>query len=123
MRLTEVKRLLEAEILEGEELLEEVEVMTVCGADLMSDVLAFTKEKTLLLTGLTNPQVIRTAEMIDLIGIVFVRGKRPGEEVIKMAKEKRIPLLLTSYPLYETCGVLYAAGIDGCSGRRRSGGG
>lgn len=123
MRLTEVKRLLEAEILEGEELLEKVEVMTVCGADLMSDVLAFTKEKTLLLTGLTNPQVIRTAEMIDLIGIVFVRGKRPGEEVIKMAKEKRIPLLLTSYPLYETCGVLYAAGIDGCSGRRPSGGG
>lgn len=118
MKLTEVRRLLEAEVLEGEELLEEVEVMTVCGADLMSDVLAFTKEKTLLLTGLTNPQVIRTAEMIDLIGIVFVRGKRPGEEVIKMAKEKRIPLLLTSYPLYETCGVLYTAGIDGCSGHR-----
>lgn len=118
MKLSEVKELLKAEVLAGEDLLNQVEVLVACGADLMSDVLAFTKEKTLLLTGLTNAQVIRTVEMIDLIGVVFVRGKRPGEDVIKMAREKGIPLLLTMYPLYETCGILYAAGLNGCSGQR-----
>jgi hypothetical protein len=84
--------------------------------------LGFTKEKTLLLTGLTNAQVIRTAEVIDLSGIIFVRGKRPPQEVIAMAKERNLPLLMTELPLYETCGVLYSAGLEGCSGlpsRRR----
>jgi len=116
MNLTKIKELLKADVLVGEEFLDQVEVLTVCGADLMSDVLAFTKEKTLLLTGLTNNQVIRTAEMIDLSGIVFVRGKKPGPDVIKMAKEKRLPLLLTFYPLYETCGILFHTGLQGCSG-------
>jgi len=117
MKLTVIKEILRAEVLAGEEYLDQVEVLTVCGADLMSDVLAFTKEKTLLLTGLTNNQVIRTAEMIDLSGIVFVRGKRPGPDVLKMAKERKLPLLLTSYPLYEACGILFSTGLDGCGGR------
>ena len=79
MNLRKIQQLLAAEILWGEEVLDQVEPLCACGSDLMSDVLAFTKEKTLLLTGLTNAQVIRTAEMIDLSGIIFVRGKRPSK--------------------------------------------
>ena len=118
MKLKKIQKLLQAEVFWGEEFLERIEVVTVCGADLMSDVLAFFKEKTLLLTGLTNAQVIRTAEMIDLSGIVFVRGKRPGNDLIEMAKERSLPLLMTTLPLYETCGILYTAGLEGCSGKR-----
>lgn len=102
------------EILSAEALVEptgKIEILTGCGADLMSDVLAFSKEKTVLLTGLTNPQVIRTAEMIDLVMVVFVRGKNPPEETIKLAKEKEVPLLVTDKPLYESCGLLYEAGL------------
>ena len=122
MNLREIQQLLAAEILWGEEILDGVEPRYACGSDLMSDVLAFTKERTLLLTGLTNAQVIRTAEMIDLSGIIFVRGKRPPQEVVTMAKERNLPLLMTELPLYETCGILYPAGLEGCSGlpsRRR----
>ena len=85
-----------------------------CGADLMSDVLAFTHAGTLLLTGLTNPQVVRTAEMAGISAIVFVRGKIPPPETIKLAEEKGIPLLATRYTLYETCGRLYTAGLPSC---------
>ena len=85
-----------------------------CGADLMSDVLAFTHAGTLLMTGLTNPQVVRTAEMAGIVAIIFVRGKYPPPETIALAEEKGIPLLATRYTLYETCGRLYAAGLPGC---------
>lgn len=117
MKLSKVKELLNAQVLSGETILDQTEALSACGADLMSDVLAFTKEKTLLLTGLTNPQVIRTAEMIDLVGVVFVRGKRPGDDVVAMARERELPILLTDLPLYETCGLLYGAGMIGCSAR------
>ncbi len=117
MKLSEVRRVLRAEVLSGEELLDEVEALSACGADLMSDVLAFTKERTLLCTGLTNPQVVRTAELIGLCGLVFVRGKRPPGEVVAMAAERHLPVLLTTYPLYETCGLLFAAGLPGCRGQ------
>ncbi|MCX7779506.1 MAG: DRTGG domain-containing protein [Negativicutes bacterium] len=114
MKLIDVQKILRAEVLcGGEYLTRDVEV--ACGADLMSDVLAFTKEKALLLTGLTNIQVIRTAEMSDLVGIVFVRGKRPGPEVLQLAAAKGIPLLLSDYPMYESCGILYRVGLKGCS--------
>ncbi|HMM22839.1 MAG TPA: DRTGG domain-containing protein [Selenomonadales bacterium] len=109
MKLSDVKAILQAEVICGAEHLDQ-EAITVCGADLMSDVLAFSKEKTLLLTGLTNVQVIRTAEMGDLVGIVFVRGKRPGPEVIDMARDNGIPLMVTEYPLFESCGLLYSQG-------------
>jgi len=85
-----------------------------CGADLMSDVLAFTHAGTLLLTGLTNPQVIRTAEMAGIQAVVFVRGKYPPPETIALAEEKGIPLLASRYTMYETCGRLYQAGLPGC---------
>jgi len=89
-------------------------VAMACGADLMSDVLAFTHAGTLLLTGLTNPQVIRTAEMAGIQAVVFVRGKYPPPETIALAEEKGIPLLASRYTMYETCGRLYQAGLPGC---------
>lgn len=81
---------------------------------MMSDVLAFTRPGSVLLTGLTNPQVVRTAEMLDLKGIVFVRDKRPDEKTVEMARSLNLVLILTPYPLYESCGRLYAAGLGGC---------
>jgi len=86
-----------------------------CGCDLMSDVLAFIKRDTLLLTGLTNNQVIRTAEMADIRAVCFVRGKRPDKAVIALAEEKNIAVVATSLPLFEACGRLYRAGLVGCS--------
>ncbi|MFI5358996.1 MAG: hypothetical protein ACHQYO_02995 [Halanaerobiales bacterium] len=88
------------------------EIETACGCDLMSDVLAFSQEKTLLLTGLTNPQVIRTAEMTDIRFIIFVRGKRPQEETIALAREKGINLYMSPKPMFECCGLLYKAGLN-----------
>lgn len=87
------------------------EIETVCGCDLMSDVLAFSQEKTMLLTGLTNPHVIRTAEMTDLRFIIFVRGKRPPQETMELAKEKGINLYLSPLSMFESCGRLYKAGL------------
>jgi predicted transcriptional regulator len=91
-----------------------VQVAMACGADLMSDVLAFTHEGTLLLTGLTNPQVVRTAEMAGIAAIVFVRGKYPPPETLSLAESKGIPLLASRYTMYETCGRLYCAGLPSC---------
>lgn len=114
MKLAQVKNVLDAEVLCGKDWLDK-EVKSACGSDLMSDVLAFTNEQALLLTGLTNIQVIRTAEMSDLVGILFVRGKRPGPEVVEMAKNMGIPLLSTRKQMYEACGMLYKDGLAGCS--------
>ena len=114
MTLAQVKDILGAEVVLGEEQLE-IEVRMACGADLMSDVLAFAKSHSLLLTGLTNVQVIRTAEVADIKAICFVRGKRPQPEVVALAQEKGIPLLFTALPMYEACGRLYRGGLAGCS--------
>ncbi|NLJ24452.1 MAG: hypothetical protein GX354_03365 [Firmicutes bacterium] len=114
MRIKDIINVIDAELLTPESHMDR-QVLSVCGADLMSDVLAFTKAKTLLLTGLTSIQVVRTAGVVDLAGIVFVRGKRPSPEVIEMAKLEDLPLLVTNYPLYETCGKLYRCGLKGCS--------
>lgn len=114
MLIKDIKNLLEAEFLSGEEFSTR-EVIGAFGCDLMSDVLAFVEDKTLLLTGLTNPQVIRTAEMIDINAIVFVRGKIPPKEVIDMANEMQITLLATKHTLYTSCGILYSNGLNGIS--------
>ena len=110
MKISEVKTILKASVWAGEERMEK-EVFSACGCDLMSDVLAFAKEKVLLLTGLVNPQVIRTAEMLDIKAIVFVRGKRPTDDMIAMAKTKNMALLSTDEPLYLACGQLCGAGL------------
>ena len=90
------------------------EIITACGADLMSDVLAFTTYGALLLTGLTHAQVVRTADVGGLTAIIFVRGKNPSSEVIMMADDLGIPLLTTNFTLYEACGLLYQNGIRAC---------
>ncbi len=110
MNIKEIIEILEAKVLTGVEMLD-VEVNSACGCDLMSDVLAFVKDRVLLLTGLINPQVVRTAEMMDIKAIAFVRGKTPSEEVIQLAKEKEMILLTTKYPLYLACGRLYSSGL------------
>jgi predicted transcriptional regulator len=115
LKLSEVREILDARVLCCEEAIGEVEVKNACGADLMSDVLAFTKEHTLLLTGVTNLQVIRTVEIRDLTGVVFVRGKAPREDVLKAAEERNIPVLLTDHTMYEACGRLYKSGLPGCA--------
>ena len=114
MTLDEVKEILKAEVIIGANNLQ-MEVKMGCGCDLMSDVLAFTKSESLLLTGLTNTQVIRTAEMADIKAICFVRGKKPDEETIRLAESRGLPLLMTQLPMFESCGQLYKNGLIGCS--------
>jgi hypothetical protein len=110
MKLSDIINLLELETIV--EAGGDLEVNTACGADLMSDVLAFSQEKTLLLTGLTNPQVVRTAEITGLKVIVFVRGKKPPEETVELARQKGIALFLSAKPLFECCGLLYEQGLN-----------
>ncbi len=114
MTLEEVKESIKAEVIIGSNKLQ-MEVKMGCGCDLMSDVLAFIKPDSLLLTGLTNTQVIRTAEMADIKAICFVRGKKPDEETTRLAKSKGIPLLTTRLPMFESCGQLHKRGLIGCS--------
>lgn len=114
MDLSNVKKLLAARVLTGGELLHR-QIETCCGSDMMSDVLAFTKTNTLLCTGLTNMQVVRTADMTELSALVFVRGKLPDAEIVEAAAEDNLPVLVTDYTLFEACGILYEAGIRGCS--------
>ena len=110
MKLQEVKEILSAEVLSGEENLDR-EVFSAWGCDLMSDVLAFVNDQALLITGLVNPQVVRTAEMMDMKAILFVRGKRPTDDIIELAKDADIVVMATKMPLYNTCGELYSRGL------------
>ncbi|MCL6560348.1 MAG: transcriptional regulator [Firmicutes bacterium] len=112
MKLSEVRDLLEARVLWGEHLLD-IEVTAGFGCDLMSDSLAFATPKCLLLTGLTNAQIIKIAEMIEANAIVFVRDKEPGPDVVELAGRKNIPVLLTNRFLFESCGLLYKHGLTG----------
>ena len=114
MKLKDIKRILEAEVIVGADMLDE-DITIACGCDLMSDVLSYVKPGALLLTGLINPQVVRTAEMADLRVICFVRGKKPSQETIEMAESKGIPLLMTPLLLFESCGRLHRKGLSGCS--------
>jgi predicted transcriptional regulator len=113
MTLHEIRDLLDARVLAGENHLD-VEVKTAFSADLMSDVLAFAKPGSIMITGLTNPQVVRIASIVDNSAILIVRGKIPPDETIALAEELEIPVLSTKYILFETSGRLYANGIVGC---------
>ena len=107
-----MQQLLEARVLCCEENIDH-HVYSACGCDLMSDVLAFVKDQAVLLTGLVNPQVIRTAEMMDMICVVFVRSKVPTQEMIDLARESGIVLMVSDKRLYEACGLLYQNGLVG----------
>ncbi len=108
--LSGVRDLLNAEVLNGGDFSTKVEA--VGASDLLSDVLATSTMGTLLLTGLVSPQVIRTAVVADLCGIVFVRGKKPGAEILSLAKESRIPVLATPMKMFEAAGRLYTALVE-----------
>lgn len=112
MKIREISEKLCADIVCGEDQLDS-EVFTACSSDMMSDVLAFVKDQAVLLTGLVNPQVIRTAEMMDMRCIVFVRRKIPTEEMIRLACEAGIVLMKTELRMFEACGLLYEAGLKG----------
>lgn len=112
MKISQMQELLEARVLCCEENIEH-EVHSACGCDLMSDVLAFVKDQAVLLTGLVNPQVIRTAEMMDMICVVFVRSKVPTQEMIDLARDSGIVLMVSDKRLYEACGLLYTNGLIG----------
>jgi len=112
MKIREIVKLLNCQVLAGSDYLD-TEVKAGCGCDLMSDVLAFIKPDSILLTGLNNPQVIRTAEIAEIKVICLVRGKQPAREVIDLAKDKEIILLSTFLPLFEACGKLYMNGLIG----------
>ena len=112
MKILKIKELLGAEILAGEDLIGG-EVNSACGCDMMSDVLAFVKDQAVLITGLCNPQVVRTATMMDMRCIVFVRGKRPSDDVISLARESGIAVLASDMRMYTACGILYENGLHG----------
>ena len=104
------------EIVEGKVITKKINLdmdIKACGAsDLMSDVLAYVKPGSLLLTGLVHPQSIRTAEMAEIVAVVFVRGKTPGQDTVELAEELNIPIIASPYSMYELCGRLYQAGIE-----------
>ncbi len=115
MRISTIKEILEANVVCGQEHFDR-DVCSACGSDMMSDVLAYVKNQAVLLTGLVNSQVIRTAEMMDMICIVFVRSKQPTPEMIKLAEESGIVVMTTPLRMYEACGKLYSNGLGSESG-------
>ena len=112
MKIVTIKQLLDAEVVCNEELLDK-HVYSACGSDMLSDVRPYVKDQAVLLTGLVNSQVIRTAEMMDMVCIVLVRSKLPTPEMIELARESGIVLMTTSKRMYEACGLLYSSGLVG----------
>ena len=112
MKIQKIKELLDARVLCGEDKIDG-DVHSACGCDMMSDVLAFVKDQAVLITGLCNPQVVRTAIMMDMRCIVFVRGKMPPADVLALAEDSGIVVLATNERMYVACGKLYANGLHG----------
>ena len=115
MKVRDIIKILDAKVLLEGDL--DAEVVTACGSDMMSDVLAFVKDQSVLLSGLMNPQVVRTAEMMDMRCIIFVRGKEVDPSVVQLADQKGITVLQTRYRMFTACGLLYSNGLrGGCEG-------
>lgn len=112
MTIADIVRILQADLVCGADHLE-TEVHNACGSDMMSDVLAYVKDQAVLLTGLNNPQVVRTADMMDMICIVFVRGKAPDEMLLALAEERGIAVMATDKTMFTACGLLYSEGLRG----------
>jgi len=115
LKLKDIKEILNAEVVWADEELLELKIERAGAADLMSDILAFTKSGSLMLTGLINVQSVRTADIAEVSAIIYVRGKKPTEEAIELARARRIPLLSTKLHMYEACGLLFSKGILGNS--------
>lgn len=114
MTIQEVQTTLEAKMLTPEADASK-EVHAACGSDMMSDVLAYVKDQAVLITGLNNPQVVRTADMMDMVCICFVRGKVPDETVLSLARERNIAVMTSEMTMFTACGLLYQAGLRGGS--------
>ncbi|MFZ2537460.1 MAG: DRTGG domain-containing protein [Oscillospiraceae bacterium] len=112
MTLNDIKNILDCELICGNSRLD-MEIHSACGSDMMSDVLAYVKDQSILLTGLVNCQVVRTADMMDMLCIVFVRGKKPDEDMISLANERNIALMSTSHRMFTACGLLWENGLQG----------
>ena len=110
MKARDIISILDGKVFTGEEFLD-VDISSGCGADLMSDVMAFVKENVVMLTGLVTPQAVRTAELMDIRMVVFVRGKTPTPEMIALAKEHDIILACSKYSMFLSCGRLYEGGV------------
>ena len=113
MKISDISKLLDAKIVCCEDAACSTDVYSACGSDMMSDVLAYVKDQAVLLTGLVNSQVIRTAAMMDMVCVVFVRSKVPTPEMIELAEESSIALLASGKRMYEACGTLYYHGLGG----------
>lgn len=111
MTIADIQNILKARVVCGTSL--DTEVHNACGSDMMSDVLAFVKDQSVLLSGLVNTQVVRTADMMDMVCVVFVRGKEPTAEMIQLAEERGIVLLSTPLRMFTACGLLYQNGLTG----------
>ncbi|MBQ9976689.1 MAG: hypothetical protein IJP16_09275 [Clostridia bacterium] len=112
MKICEIEKHLGAKALTCLGLLDR-DVTSACGSDMMSDVLAFVKDQAVLLTGLVNAQVVRTAMMMDMLCIVFVRNKKPTQEILDLAEENGIVIMTTDKRMYDACGILYSNGLNG----------
>ncbi len=112
MLMQELVDLLKCRVILGAEFMEGLEVTACFAADLMSDVLAFSRPGSLLITGLASIQSAHTADVADLSGILFVGGKTPAEPVIALVRNQRIPLLTTELSMFEACGRLYGSGLE-----------
>ncbi len=118
MNVREIVKLLEAEIITGDDRLDRIDVERCFSADLMSDVLGRSYANGILVTGITNPQAVRTADIADIKAVCVVRGKKPEEGTISLAKQKDIPLFVTKLTMFETCGILYTNGLRGVAERQ-----
>ncbi len=115
MKISQIQKLLNAKVHCGHEKLD-MEVSSAFGSDMMSDVLAFVKDQAVLLTGLLNLQTVRTAMMMDMKCIIFVRGKMPDQNTVELGKQNGMILMSTEERMYTACGKLYQNGLAGESG-------
>ena len=118
MKLREIIALLQGEVLSGEYMIDSIEVDHCFSADLMSDVLGRVHANGILLTGLTNPQAVRTADIADIKAVCIVRGKKPDSDTVTLAKRTEIPLITTKLTMFEACGVLYSHGLQAVGERK-----
>ena len=118
MKIREIKEILGAELLCGECL--DGDVFSACCSDMMSDVLAYVKDQGVLITGLVNPQVIRTANMMDMVCVVFVRSKIPTDDILELARESGIVVMRSDLRAFDACGLLYSAGLSQTSGDKHA---
>ncbi len=110
MRIADIVALLKAEVLAGHSKMG-LNIAAALGTDLLSEVLVAPRDETVLLTGLTNVQVVRTAGLLEIRAVVLARGKRPDPETLRLAEETDLPLIATEHTLFESCGILYQAGL------------